>query len=235
MTIDEALAALAEAIGTDDAQVRNAARDLRTRIPSLAQELLNAGAALKKKELQGEITRLTGELERKQTELDETVREFDAFKAKTPDVATVEANAAKKFQPRIDALTKEVDTLKTTAKDAARSAMVHRFVNELVDTHKVDRQWAEKVVATQHADRIVAEPDGSWKVLQIGSDNPYDAASQEDALKKLAGDASKTVDPRYITSNVRGGGGSQSGAGGGGSRSETELVNEKRAAVPRVF
>ncbi|MEO7521507.1 MAG: hypothetical protein ABIW79_06785 [Gemmatimonas sp.] len=235
MTLDEALAALAEAVGSDAASIKEAARKLRDTVPALGQELLNAGAAKKKGEVQADITRLQGELDAAKALADETQREFDTFKDKTPDVAAIEATWKAKVKAAQDEAKAKLDEKDGVIVAKSRGALRTLLVNRLVDEHHVNRRWADKVVAAENETRLVAKPDGTSQVLQLGRDDEYDGESVEAKIALLAADLAKSVDAEYVTTNVQGGGGQRGALPGGSSRSERSLVEEKQQSVPRMF
>ena len=237
MTVDEALAALADAIGTDPSDVSDAARKLRKAIPDLGQDLLNTGAALKKKDVAAEHKRLSEELEAAKALAEETAREFDAHKAETPNVAAIEAALKAKHQKEIDKLTETVRAKDEKIATKTRAQLRARLVALLVEKHSVNPKWADKVVAADHEDRLVVNADGTSKVLQIGREDAYDADSEDAALTLLAADAAKKVEPDWITSPIGSGGGRSNGVVGGfnTARTEEDLMQQKRATIRPLF
>lgn len=235
MTLDEALAALAEAVGSDAASIKDAARKLRDTVPALGQELLNAGAAKKKGEVQGDLTRLQSELDAAKALAEETQREFDTYKAKAPDITAVEATWKAKLQTAKDEAAKMLAEKDGVIVAKSRGQLRTLLVNKLVDEHHVRREWADMVVAARNESRLVANADGTSKVLQLGRDDEYDAENEDAAITLLAADLAKTVDAEYVTTTVQGGGGMRNTLPGGSGKSEQALLAEKRQSVRPMF
>lgn len=234
MTYAEALTAIAEHIGDDAVKAKEVAKALRTTVPVLGQELLNAGAALQKKESQKDLDAATKRATDAEAGKAAVDAELDEVKKKTPDLATVEAGWKERIAKQKKDHETELSARDQKLADAFAGRVKESLITRLV-AKGVDGDYAREVAAVKYRDRIDAKPDGSVRVLQVGGTLPYDAADEEGAIEALAKDVLKTVPAKLVTSPADSGGGSGGGGGGGGGRqTEAQLREEKQHEYQRL-
>jgi len=211
------ISAINALVGTDKAKVKEFAKALRAESRDVAQALINVGAGQKA----GEMTGKVGELEEKVKELEGQLEAKDTeitdLRSKTPDAAQLEETAKKRWEPKVKAATERAEQAETRAREAIRRSARQKFVAALTAPDEqgmyVEPQWAEKVVAAEYDDRLIAKPDFSLGVLQPGENTEYDGDTDEARIAALARDARRTVPSTYVLSRADAGAGIRGGGG----------------------
>lgn len=233
MTLDEILVALGAFIGADKAKAQEAAKAMRAHadVQIVAQELVTYGVGKGKKELEPEVTRLTAALTEMTAERDEAVQAHADLQAKTPDVAAQVAALTEKHKAKLkekdDAIAAKDTTLKAALVDVRTEQAVARAIAE----HRVDPEYAREVLKPKLARRMKPNDDGKVTILRFGSDDSYDADSDDKAIDALVADAAKAVPATFILTNADRGGGEGGGKNSGSVKKTTkELIEQKRAS-----
>lgn len=164
------------------------------------------------------------ELTTAKTRIEELEAELADVKAKAPDVAKLEeglkakhAKELEKERQRVAALATENRTLKVEGPRAKLAKELGGFVVE---------EWVDDVAA-KYADRISVDDDGARKILKPGETTEYEAASEDEKVKLLAGDIKKQLAPRYLRGQGESGGGVGGGNGGGGGGVDRKALKER--------
>lgn len=228
MELADLVKAVNDFVGGDKAKAKDVAKALRSDSKDVAQLLINVGAGQKSGETQAKVTDLETKLRETEEKLAEVTSEFAEHKAKTPDVATVEARERAKWEPKVKAKEDELKAARETTKNVLKRGAVARFTRELIKAG-VDPEYAQEVAANKYGDRFDPKDDGTLGVLQVGEAIEYDAADEDSKIAALAADVRKGIAPRWILTNADSGAGVRNG-GGGGAGYDAKKEGEAMAA-----
>lgn len=171
----------------------------------------NATARLndQKEALEGQVARLTSELETAQTRLEEAT-------SNQPDVSAIH----QQYKDEIKGLKEEhkdaLDNLRAANVAEKREGAKARLKALLAsDDFGVDSDYADLQVE-RAADRIRVTDEGGIEILQAGKDIPYSPGEGQDALSLLATEIRNGTPEKFVT--VKADRGSNIGNGGAGGR-----------------
>lgn len=210
MTLDEILAALKAEVGDDAAKAKTVANQIHAALPSVGQALINKGAGIGKGEREGEVTQLKADLAVAKSELEEAQTELVELQKKTPDVAAMKQEHADKIRTLKAAHAVEINDGKAKRHAALKRADVAQLEKELIDVG-VKPRMAKILAAKEYEDRFRYTDDDTREVLQLGATTAYTPADGQDAIKLLAADAKKTLDPDDLLTNAESGAGQVGG------------------------
>jgi hypothetical protein len=229
MEISDVVKAVNEFVGGDKAKAKEIAKALRSDAKDVAQLLINVGAGQKSGEVQGKVETLEKERDDLKEQLETVTTEFQEFKTRTPDVATVEARERAKWEPKVKAKDEELKAAREQFRGAVGKGAVAKFTRELIGLG-VDPEYAQEVAATRYRDRLAPKDDGSLGVFQLGETVEYDAPDEDAKIKALAADVRKLVKPQWINTNADSGAGVRNGGGGSITQTEEQLAASMRAS-----
>lgn len=230
MDLTELLAQLGAIVGTDKDKAKEVATAMRNHAEAslIAQDLINFGAGKKKSDMDREVTRLTTAKEAVEAELEALRTEFDEFKAKTPDVAAVEARLKGQYDRRLAEKDGVIDTQARNLKGALTARLREKLVNKLSTTHRVDPDYAGEVLAARFGDRFEAQDDGSVRVLQQTGEEEIDGDTEDARIATLAAQIAKDVPAKYVDAAADRGGGTRKPGGATTSSSSDDVADAKR-------
>ena len=218
-TVEEVIASVNELVTENRDNAKALADALREHAKPVAKVLTDRGARMAARDGDAALKAAEEKATKAAEELEAVQAEFEAFKAKTPYLATREAEIRAKYEKKLEEKDKALRDRTDRAIELQRRQLRAAFVEELLeetDGKRVDREWAEKVVAREFDDRLVAREDGTEDVLQPGEAIGFDAPTTREKLKLLAAEAKKTVPDRYLVVGGQSGGGTSGGHGSGG-------------------
>lgn len=228
MEPSEIIAAINAHVGGDKAKAKEFAKDMRANAPAAAQALMNAGASVKERDLDGRLRTLEKERDDALKELEDVTTEFSEHKSKTPDVATMEARERAKWEPKVKERDEKLKQKDETLRNALKRVSLTKLEAEAVKIG-VDPDYAKEVLRTRYADRVTVADDGTIGVLQLGETAEYDAPSEDEKIAALAADIRKAVPSKFINTNADTGAGIRGGSGGAiGLKTVEQIRQEKR-------
>lgn len=230
----EIIAAINAHIDGDKQKAKDFAKAMRANAPVAAQALMNAGASVKERDLDGKFKTLETDRDEWKEKAEALEQEFAEFKTKTPDAAAIEARERQKWEPKVTKERERAEQAATALRDERKKLAVSQFVTLLTTPDergaRVEPKWAQRVVAQEYADRFVVKEDGTLGVLQIGETTEYDGETLEQKVAALAKDARKTVDSGFVLTGADSGSGVRNGGGGTVVKTEAQLAAEMRAS-----
>lgn len=162
--------------------------------------------------------------------------ELAEVKAKTPDAAAIETRVRAQLQPKLEKAERERDDERSKRLTGDADRVFGDVLGALRTKDdaglKLKEGWTPLVQAA-YRDRVRPAEDGSIRVLQLGSEIAYEAATPADAARLLAADVRKQFAQQYpdsIESSATGGGGRTAGGHGGAAVTVQKIAEQKRAA-----
>ena len=176
---------------------------------AIAQNLVNRGISKRAAEFQAKLAEVEAQNSRLKDELGEKDEEIQQIRSEQPNWGKRIEETEKRAKEKQTALEKQLEQEREARRNDQLAIHRQRFIQKLGPGTKVDKEWAEEVLANKYADRIRLDNEGRLEVLEPGENTAYDAASG-DPIDLLVQDVLKAVPGRYrIMGTPQGGGGEQ--------------------------
>lgn len=150
--------------------------------------------------------------------IDDLKTQLEAATSKTQDAKAIEERLTKAWQKKVDAEKQRADKAEQTLTGERQSGFKAKLAAQLRDLN-VRPEYVDTILTAKYADRIRVNADGSRQVLKPGEDTAYEVAgddAEDAAVKLLAADVRKAVEPFWIVSNGDSGASITNNTGGGG-------------------
>lgn len=170
-----------------------------------------------------------------ETKATEAERQLNEFKQKHPEAAKLQEQYQSDLQKKdqehqtvVGQKDQEIDRIR-------RSWAKADLVTELVDRHKVDRDYAEVIAnKAENEGRIRFNEKGEREVLQRGKDIAIVPTVEKGPIGMFADELIASVPKKFITSGATKGGGLQEeSGGGGGDKAKTQFDKTREAEKQR--
>jgi hypothetical protein len=216
--LSEILAEARELV-TGDYTIESLAGDVQKGWPELHQFIFNGGHKKASAQHGSDIRAVEKKLEDEQAVSEGLRKQIKKLEEKVPEAAQLR----QEYETREQNLRKEFETKLTEANGKVeqldRGSGIQKLIDELSnDENLVHRPYAKDLAEGRFADRFTRDEKGTRMVLQIGQKIPYAAATEDEAIKLLAKDIAKTVEPWGKRSGVERGGGLRNEGPAGGER-----------------
>lgn len=197
------------------------------------QQVFNEGHASATGTFRDEKKVLTDKVKESEDKIVELQGEFDAYKTKAPDTATLD----KQWGDKLEA---EKLKMKNYKEQIAEERKTEKRISATVKLHNllaggdtgVDAEYADALVnKPSYQSRLSFDESGNLRVLQAGQEIPF-AGNEEAQLKALAEEIDATVKPIYRRSTAGSGSGRSNTSGGSaaGGKSKWADIREKAKA-----
>lgn len=232
---DEILGAIAEYVGEDKAKARELALEMlgKPETKPVAQVLLQRGLSKRAAEATGKASELEAETARLRQQVEEQTEELEQLRAKEPNFAKTLSETETRWKKKVDEATARAEQAEQRRREKELDTYRQKLMNEigLGKPGGVEEEWGEVYIPGKYYDRILLEDGDKLRVLEPGTDTPYDPADG-DPIKQLAEDVKRAIPPKYrLMGTATGGGGQNPGSNGARPKTEEQIRDAKRQKV----
>ena len=196
------------------------------------QDINDGGRAAANKDNTAKVTKLEKERDDALGKVQKAEKDLADLNGQAPDAAKLRKKYEDDLNTEREEFTKKENAYKAQLKDTRKDMYAGKLVDILADPtgpYQIDRDYAETILIrkAEVVDRIVVADDGKLTVLKKGTtDIPLVPPSDDKktVLHLLADDAVVGVEPKWKTSKVKRGSGTQGSGGGDGTTEDGKTV-----------